>query len=100
METGESDQPGINGGIFVPKEPFQGTVNTVEVSDIDAYMEKVGKSGGEVVTENITVPGVGYSAYCKDVEGTLFGIHQPDRTLAQAHLHRDHKFQQKSHLSS
>jgi predicted enzyme related to lactoylglutathione lyase len=78
VTTGPNDEPGINGGISVPKELFSGTVNTVEVQDIDAYIEKVKKSNGQVVTEKMVIPGVGYQVYCKDVEGTLFGLHQTD----------------------
>ena len=78
VETGEAEDPGINGGIFRPNEVFSGTVNTVDVPDIDVYIEKVKQHGGKVVVEKHAIPGVGYNAYCKDVEGTLFGIHQED----------------------
>jgi predicted enzyme related to lactoylglutathione lyase len=36
------------------------------------------QSGGQVVVEKNAIPGVGYLAYCKDVEGTIFGVHQAD----------------------
>src|SRR6185369_12174341 len=71
--TGEPNSPGINGGIFKPKETFTGTVNTIEVPNLEEFIGKVKENKGQVVTEKITIPGVGYLAYCKDVEGTLFG---------------------------
>jgi len=77
-ETGEGDEPGINGGIMRSDEVFSGTVNSVDVPDIDTYVEKVKQYGGEIVVEKHAIPGVGYNAYCKDVEGTLFGIHEED----------------------
>jgi uncharacterized protein len=77
VTTGESSKPGINGGIFKPKELFTGTVNTVEVSNLEEYLEKVKQNNGQVVVEKFTIPGVGYLAYCKDVEGTIFGLMQP-----------------------
>lgn len=77
VTTGESG-PGINGGIFKPGEMFNGTVNTIEVEDVDEFAKKVKLNGGQVVVEKMPIPGVGYQAYCKDVEGTIFGIHQPD----------------------
>lgn len=83
ITTGPTDQPGINGGFFKPRGPFVGTVNTLEVNDLDAYLEKVRAHGGEVVVEKHPIPGVGWNAYCKDPEGTLFGVHQAD---AQAGL--------------
>ncbi len=77
-ETGEGEEPGINGGIMRSDEVFSGTVNSIDVSDIDAYVENVKQHGGEIVVEKHAIPGVGYNAYGKDVEGTLFGIHQED----------------------
>lgn len=76
VNTGEEDLPGVNGGIFQPKELFIGTVNTIDVPDIDAYMERVKSSGGQVVTEKVEILEIGTLAYCQDVEGTLFGIIQ------------------------
>jgi uncharacterized protein len=35
-------------------------------------------AGGKLVTEKMTVPGVGWMAYCVDTEGNQFGIMQQD----------------------
>ena len=78
VETGEAEEPGNNGGIVRADEVFSGTVNSVDVPDIDAYIEKIKQNGGVIVVEKHAIPGVGYNAYGKDVEGTLFGIHQED----------------------
>ena len=78
VETGEAEEPGISGGIMRSDEVFSGTVNSVDVPDIDAYIEKVKQHGGEIVVEKHVIPGVGFNAYGKDVGGKLFGIHQED----------------------
>jgi predicted enzyme related to lactoylglutathione lyase len=78
VETGGEEEPGINGGISRPDETISGTVNTIGVPDIDAYLEKVQKFGGKVVVDKHIIPGVGYNAYCQDVEGSVFGVHQED----------------------
>ena len=78
IDTGDDEEPGINGGFSRPDELFSGTVNTVGVDDIDAYLEKVKQHSGEVVVEKHVIPGIGYNAYCKDIEGTVFGVHQED----------------------
>lgn len=78
VETGEADEPGINGALFRLSDIFSGTVNTIDVADIDTYSDKVKQHGGEIVIEKHAIPGVGYNAYAKDVGGTLFGIHQED----------------------
>ena len=80
VNTGDPNSPGINGGIFKPKELFTGTVNTVEVTNLEEFLEKVKENRGQVVTGKITIPGIGYVAYCKDVEGTIFGLIQPDQS--------------------
>jgi predicted enzyme related to lactoylglutathione lyase len=78
VETGETEEPGISGGIMRSNQVFSGTVNSVDVPDIEVYIMKIIQNGGEIVVEKHAIPGVGYNAYGKDVEGTLFGIHQED----------------------
>ena len=75
--TGPADQPGINGGMFIRKGPV-GHVNTVDVENIDAAAAKVVELGGQVVLQKTVIPGVGYNMYCKDTEGSIFGLYQND----------------------
>jgi hypothetical protein len=82
INTGDPVSPGIDGAFFRPNELLNGTVNTVEVDDLDAAIDKVVQNGGQVLVEKNTIPGVGYQAYCKDVEGTIFGVHQSDPTAS------------------
>lgn len=78
IDTGDDEEPGINGGFSRPDGVLSGTVNTVGVDDIDTYLTKGKQYWGEVVVEKYVIPGVGYNAYCKDIEGTGFGVHQED----------------------
>lgn len=78
VSTGDPDSPGIDGAIFNPGELFSGTVNTVEVENLDDALERIKQSGGEILTEKNVIPGVGYHTYCKDIEGAIFGIMQSD----------------------
>ena len=78
VETGDEEEQGINGGIIRPDETITGTVNTIGVPNIDAYLEKVTQHGGKIVVDKHAIPGIGYNAYCQDVEGTVFGVHQED----------------------
>jgi len=78
VETGAEGEPGINGALFRPNDIFSGTVNTVDVPDMDDYIERIKQNGGEIVVEKHAISGVGYNAYAKDVSGTLFGVHQED----------------------
>ncbi len=76
VKTGKAPEPGIDGAIY-KKDWMTETVNTVSVENLDEYLEKVKKSGGEIAREPMEIPGVGRHAVAKDPEGTLFGILQP-----------------------
>jgi predicted enzyme related to lactoylglutathione lyase len=76
VTTGDSNSPGINGGLM--QADFVGTVNTIEVDDIDDTIEKVLAYGGEITMEKNAIPGVGYQAYFKDLSGIMVGLHQAD----------------------
>lgn len=77
--------PGINGGI-TPRHgdsPQNGQavnayVCTISVDNLDNYIEKVLKAGGSMALDKMQVPGVGWLAYCKDIDGNIFGMLQPE----------------------
>jgi predicted enzyme related to lactoylglutathione lyase len=76
VTTGDTSTPGINGGLMPTNGDFSGTINTVEVADIDDAIAKVLANGGEIVLPKDTIPGVGYQAYFKDNSGIIVGVHQ------------------------
>jgi len=78
VTTGEEGTPGINGGLMQSDGLFSGTINTIDVDDIDAAVEKVKAHGGEIILEKDVIPGVGYQAYFKDSCGIIVGVHQAD----------------------
>ena len=80
VKTGPEDQPGIDGALAPREDPDTGIVNTIDVKDLDAMVEKVVAAGGAVVRPKMAVPGVGWMAYCQDTEGNLFGMMQDDPT--------------------
>lgn len=78
VNTGDDSTPGINGGLMASDETFTGTINTIEVEDIDAMLARVLENGGEVALPKDAIPGVGYQAYVRDNCGILIGLHQAD----------------------
>ncbi len=78
VQTGEG--PGIDGALKMRDRPDESTTNTVEVPSLEEHMAKVVEKGGEVITEKMTIPGVGYFAYCRDTEGNVFGILESDES--------------------
>lgn len=75
-KTGESN-PGIDGAIMPRTYSKQPYINTIEVDDLEAMIKKVKDSGGQIVGEKRTIPGVGDFVYCLDTEGNKFGMLQP-----------------------
>ncbi len=82
ITTGPDSEPGINGAIARRIPERSATINTIDVPDADAFMEKIAAMGGKVLTPKMAVPGVGYMAYCEDTEGNPFGIMQMDENAA------------------
>ena len=75
------DGPGIDGALKIRESPEEGTTNTVEVPDLEESMSKVAEGGGEVLTEIMTVPGIGRFVRCRDPEGNVFGIMEMDESV-------------------
>ena len=78
VTTGDASTPGINGGLMQSGGPFKGTINTIEVQDLDSAIAKALAHGGEIAMEKQPIPGVGYQAYIKDNTGIIVGLHQAD----------------------
>lgn len=83
LVTGD-EGPGINGGVYRRHEgmSFNAHVNTIDVPSVEDYLARVESAGGKAMTKKITLPGVGFLAYCEDTEGNTFGIMQADSTAA------------------
>jgi predicted enzyme related to lactoylglutathione lyase len=87
VKTGPDGQPGINGGILKRPCPIDGRaviayVCTIDVPSVDDYAKQVQKGGGTVEMPKMAIPGIGWLAYCKDTEGNIFGLMQPDKGAA------------------
>ena len=83
IKTGDSAKPGIDGGLLQRRGPGDGEaviayVCTADVPNLDEYLQKAPTVGGSVVVPKMPIPGIGWLAYCKDTEGNIFGLMQPD----------------------
>ena len=89
IKTGPVDQPGIDGGV-VPRRgapPAEGQavnafVCTVDVANAAESLAKAIALGGSEALPVMAIPGVGWLAYAKDPEGTIFGMMQRDTSAA------------------
>jgi uncharacterized protein len=78
--TGEGE--GINGAIMKRRHPDQPLVNSLTVPSLDDAIASVLANGGTMAVPKMAVPGIGWLAYCKDPEGTIFGMMQNDPSAA------------------
>ena len=86
ISTGDKSQPGIDGGLLprpTPASPENmAAVNcyvcTIDVPNIDTYVDKALKNGATIALPKMPIPTVGWLAYCKDTEGNIFGMIQMD----------------------
>jgi len=85
ITTGPDAQAGINGGLFPRRGPMPSDPNpisafvcSIDVENIDLAMGQVITAGGTIVVPKRAFPGIGWSAYCKDTEGNIFGLSQND----------------------
>jgi predicted enzyme related to lactoylglutathione lyase len=83
ISTGPDDQRGINGGLVPRRGEIDGQaviayVCTVDVESVDSSIATVAANGGAIALAKMPVPGVGWLVYCKDTEGNIFGMLQPD----------------------
>ena len=78
ISTGKSPEVGIDGGMLRRQYPNQPCVNTVGVENLDKTIESVLASGGALAVPKMPIPGMGWLAYCKDLDGHIFGMMQPD----------------------
>jgi predicted enzyme related to lactoylglutathione lyase len=79
INTDESaEEPGITGGLTERLDPLDSTVVTFAVPSLDGFVKRIATAGGKIVTPKLTIPGIGYSQYCRDSEGNLFSIIQYD----------------------
>lgn len=82
MTTGAPPGPGAEGALTPRAEAPEGVLVYVGVDDIEAAMRSIEQAGGTLLTARMPIPGVGWSARCRDTEGNVIGLFQADETAA------------------
>jgi predicted enzyme related to lactoylglutathione lyase len=80
VDTGSPGEYGVNGGLMMREDPSTTTINSIEVPSVEDFTAKITASGGKIVKPRMAVPDIGYFALCRDTEGNLFGIIEPDKS--------------------
>ncbi len=76
ISTGDKAVPGIDGALGGAANELHGTVNTVDVEDLDETLRKVEANGGQVIMPRDEIPGVGWLAYIQEPGGAVLGLMQ------------------------
>ncbi|MFZ2292061.1 MAG: VOC family protein, partial [Corynebacterium casei] len=91
--TGPEGSLGINGAIMqrdggatpagtAPASASNAAVFTMGVESFDATAKKILAAGGTVVREKYALPGMAWQVYFLDLDGNVFGIHEPDESAS------------------
>lgn len=85
IRTGADDAPGINGGLLprrgasaVEGQPVNAYVCTVDVSSVEAAVDRAVALNGSIALPRMPIPGVGWLAYVKDPDGNILGVMESD----------------------
>lgn len=82
IKTGPESEPGIDGGLGRSGgEDPTGTVNVIDVDDIDTALRDLAAAGGTVIRPKGPIPGVGWFALFSDPQGLRFGLMQADESV-------------------
>ena len=78
ISTGSTDEPGIDGGLYIAQNEERITNLTMGVVSLDDSVVLLEKHGGKVVQPKAAIPGIGWIVYFTDSEGNTFGFMQDD----------------------
>ncbi len=85
VKTGPGNHNGIDGAIKkrvgskpIPESPISNFTCTIDVSDIDKYINSSIDHGAKIEQPKMAIPGLGWHCYLRDPDGNLFGLMEND----------------------
>lgn len=80
INTGNDEEPGIDGGLALRDADWQQITCFVDVDDLEDTLAKASAAGGKVFQPKTVIPGVGYVAAIEDTEGNVIGLMERSET--------------------
>jgi predicted enzyme related to lactoylglutathione lyase len=80
FKTGESNEPGIDGGLTKRSKPEESLTPFINVPSVDDYTSKIEANGGKVIQPKTAIPGIGYMVVFKDTENNRLGLMEEDQS--------------------
>lgn len=79
-KTGSDELPGINGAIRPKSKTLLSVINTIQVQHLEMTIMTIEKHGGQLISDQLALPGIGTLIYFKDPDGNVQGALQADCT--------------------
>ena len=80
VKTGADSEMGIDGAIK-PKEFGSRISDVIGVDSYDDFARKIEAEGGKMLTEKMTIPGIGFTGSFQDTEGNVLAIIEPNMDM-------------------
>jgi len=79
IKTGESNEPGINGGLSKRERIGEWTTPYINIPSIDQYINKIESNGGKIIQPKTAIPSIGYTLIFKDTESNTIGLFEENK---------------------
>jgi len=79
IKTGESSEPGIDGGLSKRERIGEWTTPFINISSIDNYISKIESNGGKIIQPKTPIPSIGYMLLFKDTESNTIGLFEENK---------------------
>lgn len=79
IKTGESNEPGIDGGLSKREKIGEWTTPFINIQSIDQYIGKIESNGGKIIQAKTAIPSIGYTLLFKDTESNTIGLFEENK---------------------
>ena len=79
IKTGESNEPGIDGGLSRRERIGEWTTPFINIPSIDQYIDKIESNGGKIIQPKTAIPSIGYTLIFKDTESNTIGLFEENK---------------------
>jgi predicted enzyme related to lactoylglutathione lyase len=79
IKTGESSEPGIDGGLSKREKIGEWTTPYKKIPKIDQYISKIESNCGKIIQPKTAIPTIGYTLLFKDTESNTIGLFEENK---------------------
>lgn len=79
IKTGESNEPGIDGGLSKRERIGEWITPFINIKSIEQYISKIESNGGKIIQPKTAIPTIGYTLLFKDTESNTIGLFEENK---------------------